>query len=173
LQNRYNSVQHFCRLVAAPQKRQGTPAMLRKINVLLSIVTIPGFVIVKRKPGGFIMGKIVDTAHEYTPDEIAAVMRRLDLARALFVEFLEEVEKQPTKTLAAHNSRTLERALANLDSTAAAISKSLYAARSGQPFAPGEHKPRSVARVAKTARVAEGSKPYKSPPKRRKPGHAS
>lgn len=146
--------------------------MLRKINVSLSIVTIPGFVIVKRKPGGFIMGKIVDTAHEYTPDEIAAVMRRLDLARALFVEFLEEIEKQPTKTLAAHNSRTLERALANLDSTAAAISKSLYAARSGQPFAPGEHKPRSVARVAKTARVAEGSKPYKSTPKRRKPGHA-
>ena len=116
------------------------------------------------------MGKPLDTAHEYTAVEVAGVMQQLDLASRTWAEFAACIEETPDKMLAAHNHRTLERALANLQSVAGAINKSIYAYRAGKPIPPGSLKPRSPGRTAKTARVqvAEPAKKYVKPkgPKR-------
>ena len=101
------------------------------------------------------MAKPLDTAHEYTAIEVAGVMQQLDLAIKTFAEFAACIEQTPDKMLAAHNHRTLERALANLQSVAGAINKSIYAYRAGKPIPAGALKPRSPGRTAKTARVAE------------------
>lgn len=106
------------------------------------------------------MPKPIDLAYEYSADEVGSVLRQIDALRAVFAEFLEELEKQPGKTLAAHNRRTLERGLAHFASVAGALNKSIYAARAGHPLQPGSTKPRSPARARKTARVAETPSKY-------------
>jgi hypothetical protein len=69
--------------------------------------------------------KSVDRAHVFTIDEIAAVERQLQLAGEVFADFRELAETTESKTLAAHNRLTLERAMGALESTVAAIQKAV------------------------------------------------
>ena len=87
--------------------------------------------------------KPADRAHEFTVDEIAAVVRQLHLAAEVFGDFQKLAEKSETKKIAAHNRLTLERALANLNSSVGAIQKAISLHRAGTPLEPGQLKPRS------------------------------
>ena len=93
--------------------------------------------------------KSVDRAHVFTLDEIAAVERQLQLAGEVFADFRELAETTESKTLAAHNRLTLERAMGALESTVAAIQKAIWLHRAGTPLEPGELKPRSPLRNPK------------------------
>lgn len=87
--------------------------------------------------------KSADRAHEFTALEIAAVLRQLNMACEVFTAFQELIEQQPTKSLAAHNRLTIERALVNLESSVAAIQKAIWLHRAGTPLVPGQLKPKS------------------------------
>jgi hypothetical protein len=90
--------------------------------------------------------KSVDRAHVFTIDEIASVERQLQLAGEIFAEFRTLAEATESKTIAAHNRLTLERALGALESTVAAIQKAIWLHRAGTPLEPGQLKPRSPLR---------------------------
>jgi hypothetical protein len=87
--------------------------------------------------------KPADRAHVFTLDEIAAVERQLKLAGEVFADFRKLAETTESKTLAAHNRLTLERALGALESSVGAIQKAIWLHRAGTPLEPGQLKPRS------------------------------
>lgn len=101
--------------------------------------------------------KPADRAHVFTVDEIAAVERQLSLAAEVFGDFRKLAETTETKTMAAHNRLTLERALANLESSVCAIQKAIWLHRAGTPLEPGQLKPRSPWRKSN-----DGKQPKKS-----------
>lgn len=102
--------------------------------------------------------KPIDRAHEFTTTEIESVLRQLSLATEIFGDFLACAQSTKTKRLAAHNRRTLDRALANLNSSCSAIQKAIWLYRAGTPLEPGQLKPRSPAH-AKSKVVKHGRKP--------------
>lgn len=87
--------------------------------------------------------KPADRAHVFTIEEIAAVERQLKLAGEVFADFRKLAETTETKTLAAHNRLTLERALGALESSVGAVQKAIWLHRAGTPLEPGQLKPRS------------------------------
>ena len=92
--------------------------------------------------------KPADRAHVFTIEEIAAVERQLKLAGEVFAYFRKLAETTETKTLAAHNRLTLERALGSLESSVGAIQKAIWLHRAGTPLEPGQLKPRSPWRTS-------------------------
>lgn len=89
--------------------------------------------------------KSVDKAHQYTVGEIESVMRQLSLSLEIFGEFLALANATESKSIVAHNRRTLDRALINLTSSVSAIQKAILLHKTGHPLKPGELKPRSTA----------------------------
>lgn len=87
--------------------------------------------------------KPLDNAREFSAEEFAAKTKQLAVIAAVFRDFLATIERTPNKTLAMHNSKSLDRGLAALSSAAAAMQKSIWRYESGQPLEPGELKPRS------------------------------
>jgi hypothetical protein len=102
--------------------------------------------------------KPVDRAHEFTAAEIESVVRQLSLATEIFGDFLTCLKATKSQRLAAHNQRTLNRALANLNSSCAAMQKAIWLYRAGTPLEPGQLKPRSPAH-AKPKVAKHGRKP--------------
>lgn len=87
--------------------------------------------------------KPLDKAKEFSAAEFAGKMRELQVISVVFRDFLAAIERSPEKTLALHNSKSLDRGLSALASAAAAMQKSIWRFESGQPLEPGELKPRS------------------------------
>lgn len=103
--------------------------------------------------------KPVDRAVELTAAELLPKVRELRLICEVFDDFLEAVEQSPTKSLAVHNYKSLERGLDGLNSAASAMRRAIMRFQAGNSLEPGELKPRSPEHARK--RVAEPKKPYK------------
>ena len=88
--------------------------------------------------------KPVDRAYEWTVEELAAIVKRLNVAAEVFEDFRILAEQTPTKTLASHNRLTLLRAITNLDSAVGAIQKAIWRYKTGSPLSTGELKPQSA-----------------------------
>jgi hypothetical protein len=78
--------------------------------------------------------KQANTTHEWTVPEIDAKLRELEVIASVLTDFREAIMLQPSKTLAANNSKSLEQGLDRLQSCAMAMQKAIWASRTNLPI---------------------------------------
>lgn len=78
--------------------------------------------------------KQASTTHEWTVPEIDAKLRELEVIVSVLTEFREAIMLQPSKTLAANNSKSLEQGLDRLQSSAMAMQRAIWASRTNLPI---------------------------------------